>query len=78
MKTQLQIGDTIRLRSNLKVHECYDGFEFLESMDYGFARLRVVDFDDTTVLLQGPDNYTWWYPFAMLDLRTLRKARENK
>lgn len=73
----IQSDDTIRLKQSLKLGEQYDGFTFMDSMDYRPNRLTIREIDDNTVFMKGPDNYAFWYPFSMLDMRTLRKTKEN-
>lgn len=74
----IEVGDTIRLKSSLKVNEKYNGFTFLDAMDYRPNRVVICKIDDDAVFAKGPDNYAFYYPFDMLDIRTLRKAKENK
>lgn len=79
IKRDLQVGDTIRLKRHLKVGKDYDGITFLKRMDYGFDRFTVVMVDDSqVVLLKGSDGYTWLYPFAMLDFRTIRRKKDEQ
>lgn len=73
----IQCGDTIRLKKSLKLGKMYDRFMFLNSMDYRPSRVTILMVDGNTVLAKGRDDITWWYPFAMLDMRTLRKAKER-
>lgn len=73
----IQCGDTIRLKQSLKLGKIYDGFTFSDTMDYRLSRVTILMVDDYTVLAKGPNNYTFWYPFSMLDMRTLRKAKER-
>lgn len=79
MKNKLQVGDTIRLKQHLEVGKVYDDFTFCKGMNYGFDRLTVVKLDSSqSVLLKGPDGCAFWYPFAMLDFRTIRRKKDEK
>lgn len=78
MKSKLQVGDTIRLKQHLEISKDYDGLIFLKGMNYGFDRLTVVGVDDISqnTVLKGPDGYHFYYSFAMLDFRTIRRKKD--
>ena len=79
MKSELQVGDTIRLKQHLKVGMLYNGITFLENMDCGRRRLTVVGVDgSSSILLKCPDGCRWWYSFEMLDFRTIRRKKDEQ
>lgn len=76
---ELRVGDTIRLKQHLKIGKHYNGITFYKDMDCGFDRLTVVGVDGSqSILLKCSNGDTWWYSFAMLDFRTIRRKKDEQ
>ena len=67
MKTKFKVGDTVRLKKNLKVGKVYDEFELFPSMKFeGSKVIREVFYQDNIAFSVMFESWPYYYSIAML------------